>query len=130
MKNSLLDYAKPFKDGKIGVIPTDTIYGISASIYFPKAIEKIYKITSRNIKKPFIILISSIEDLKSIGIKIPKVKIKKLQKFWPGKVSVIFPCVSQKMAYLHRGKKNIGCSFSAKEKFAGTSCKNRSACFH
>lgn len=57
------------------IFPTDTIYGIGASITSIKANQEIYKIKSRPINKPFPILAGSIEqaeliaDLKSLNNK-------------------------------------------------------------
>ena len=46
------------KNGKIGIIPTDTIYGIMGSALKPEVVEKIYSLRERSKDKPFIILIS------------------------------------------------------------------------
>lgn len=95
------------KNGGIGVIPTDTIYGIAGSALNKKTVERIYKLRKRNLKKPMIVLISSIKDLKLFGISIDsKVRII-LSKIWPNKVSVILPCESNKFSYLHRGTNSL-----------------------
>ena len=99
--------AKRIANDEIGVIPTDTIYGVVASALSKKAVEKAYRIMKRNPKKPFIIMISSIKDLPKFGIKIDNHTLKILEKLWPGKVSVILPCASSKFRYLHRGTKTL-----------------------
>jgi len=90
------------KKGLIGVIPTDTIYGIVCSAMNKKSVEKLYKIRKRDLKKPMIILLSSIKDLNLFDIKIDK---KITDKYWPGKVSIIVPI--KKFTYLHRGKESL-----------------------
>lgn len=90
------------KKGRIGVIPTDTIYGIVCSAMNKKSVEKLYKIRKRNSKKPMIILISSIKNLDLFNVKIDK---KIIDKYWPGKVSIIAPV--KKLEYLHRGKNSL-----------------------
>lgn len=95
------------KEGAIGVIPTDTIYGVVASALNKKAVEKIYRLKKRNQKKPLIILISSINDLKFFGVTLNSWQKKVLKKFWPGKVSFILKCPSKKFYYLHRGSKTL-----------------------
>jgi len=77
------------KNDGIGVIPTDTLYGLVGSAFSRKAINRIYKIKNRDKKKKLIILISSIKDLEKFNIKINKEQAKILAKFWPGKVSII-----------------------------------------
>ncbi len=103
------------KSGAIAVIPTDTIYGLAGSAQNQKTVERIYKIKRRNPKKPYIILISSLEDLKLFRIKIDKNTKKLLKKFWPGKVSIIFPCENKKLSYLHRGKNSLAFRLPAKK---------------
>ena len=89
------------------VLPTDTLYGIVGRAESKKAVAKIYKIKARDINKPFIVLINSYKDLDIFEIIVEKWQEKFLRKFWPGKVSVILPCLSNKWRYLHRGTKSI-----------------------
>jgi len=79
------------KKGGVGVMPTDTLYGIVGSAFSKKAIDRIYKLKKRNKKKKLIILISSLNDLKKFGISISLIRANRriLEKVWPGKVSVI-----------------------------------------
>jgi L-threonylcarbamoyladenylate synthase len=93
--------------GGVGVLPTDTIYGIVGSALDKKVVEKIYRLRKRNRKKPMIVLISSLGDLKKFGVQVTPTTRKILQKAWPGKVSVILPSRSKKVAYLHRGTNAI-----------------------
>ena len=99
------DYIKAgmlLKEGAIGVIPTDTLYGICTSVFSKKSVEKIYKLRKRNPNKPFIILISSLDDLKKFGVRLNPWQKKILEKMWPGKISVILK-TSGDFYYLHRG---------------------------
>ncbi|HLN18823.1 MAG TPA: L-threonylcarbamoyladenylate synthase, partial [Patescibacteria group bacterium] len=90
--------------GGIGVLKTDTIYGLVGLALNKKTINRIYKVRKREKNKPMIILISSIDDLKTFGI-IPDQKLKIwLNKYWPGKISVILPCRRKKFFHLHRGR--------------------------
>lgn len=77
------------KEGKIGVIPTDTIYGIVGLALNPKTVEKIYTLRKRSKKKPFIILISSLNDLKKFDVTITKKQRDFLKKIWPNPVSIV-----------------------------------------
>lgn len=100
-----LDYQKAekfLKNDGVVVLPTDTLYGLVASVYSKKAIEKIYKIKERDKSKALIVLISSLKDLDIFGIKINKDQAKILEKFWPGKVSILLPCKNAKYKYIHR----------------------------
>lgn len=99
--------AKKLRNGKIGVVPTDTIYGIAASAWSKKAVRQAYKVLKRNPEKPFIILISSLKDLALFDIRIDNQTKKLLSMLWPGKISIILPVTSRKFQYLHRGTKTL-----------------------
>ncbi len=93
--------------GKVGVMPTDTVYGIVGSALNPQTVEEIYKLRKRAKDKPMIVLISGISDLAKFDIKISKYTEEALKKIWPNPVSVVLPCPSEKFTYLHRGKKTL-----------------------
>jgi len=98
---------KILKHSGTSIIPTDTIYGVVASAWSKKAVERAYKTLKRNPKKPFIILIGSIGDLALFKIKLDNATRKTLKELWPGKISIILPVTSKKFQYLHRGKKSM-----------------------
>jgi L-threonylcarbamoyladenylate synthase len=88
--------------GGIGVLPTDTLYGLVGSALDKKAVLRIYKLKKRSPQKPFIILIAHLNDLKSFGIVLDS-KIKTiLRQIWPNPVSVILRCpnLSKNLSYL------------------------------
>lgn len=98
---------KIIKKGGIGVLPTDTLYGLVGAAFSQKAVARIYKVRRRNPKKPLIILIGSFGDLKKLGIRTDGRINGFLKKIWPGPVSVILPCPAKKFYYLHRGTKTL-----------------------
>jgi L-threonylcarbamoyladenylate synthase len=107
MKNNWQTAEEVLKKDGVVVLPTDTLYGIVTRANSKKAVEKLYKIKGRIENKPFIVLITSYKDLVKFGIKIDKSQFKFLEKIWPGKVSIIFPCMLNKWHYIHRGVESI-----------------------
>jgi len=95
------------KNGGIGILPTDTIYGLVGLAASAEAVERIYELRKRDPKKPMIVLIGELSDLKKFDIKVDKKVIVKLKKYWPGKISIILPCKNDKFFYLHRGTKSL-----------------------
>jgi L-threonylcarbamoyladenylate synthase len=90
------------KNGGIGVISTDTVYGLVASAIQREAVEKVIKAKNRSDGKGFIVLISSIEDLKIFDVIVSDSAKIFLEKFWPGKVSIIFDSHSVSFDYLKK----------------------------
>lgn len=90
------------KQGGIGVIPTDTLYGIVACALNEEAVTRVYELKGRRATKPCIILIPSLANLVAFGITLTKKREKVLSQYWPGPVSIILPCDTNVPKYLHR----------------------------
>lgn len=107
------------KKGGVGVLATDTIYGLAGSALAPATVERIYKLRCRNFKKPMIVLISSLDDLKLFKIKLNKREREVAAKLWPGKVSIILNCPYPEFKYLHRGANTVAFRFPKKIDLVG-----------
>jgi len=105
------------KKGGIGMVLTDTIYGILGSALNPKTVERVYEVKGRDKNKPLIILISQLSDLGLFDIKLMPGLKKILSKYWPGKVSIILPCSNQKFEYLHRGQNSLAFRLPKNKRF-------------
>lgn len=103
------------KLGGIGVLPTDTLYGVVGSAFDKKAVERIYTLRKRDLHKPMIVLISAFSELKMFDITLNTAQKKVLGNFWPGKVSVVLDCKGKKFQHLHRGKNTLAFRFPADE---------------
>ena len=89
------------KPGAVGVIPTDTVYGIVARAVDHAAVKRLYGIKKRS-HKPGTLIAASLKQLESLGLK--HRYLKAVEQFWPGAVSVIIPVADPELAYLHQGK--------------------------
>lgn len=97
---------KVLLDGGLVVMPTDTIYGIVARSLDKSAVKRLMKIRRGNDNKPFIILISQLEDLKLFSIDESRY-LNSTNNYWPGPVSIIFPCNNKDLDYLHLGTNSL-----------------------
>lgn len=95
------------KNGGVGILPTDTLYGLVGSALNPKTVERIYQLRQRNPAKPMIILISSLKDLGIFSIHLKGVILNYLKKIWPNPVSVVLSCPGTSFFYLHRGSNTL-----------------------
>ncbi len=83
--------------GAVGVIPTDTVYGVVARAADQTAVARLYKLKNRE-SKPGTIIAASIDQLVELGIK--RRYLTAVEQFWPGAVSVEIP---HQIEYLHQG---------------------------
>ncbi len=77
------------KQGGIVAFPTDTVYGVGADIFNPKAIENIYIAKRRPRDKPLPALVSSIDDVRKVSAFIPPIFYELTAEFWPGALTLI-----------------------------------------
>lgn len=95
------------KQGGIGVIPTDTLYGMVASAWNETAVERGYILRNRDLEKACIILIADIADLEIFSVHPSSKEREWLGSVWPGKVSVLLSCPHADLRYLTRGTGNL-----------------------
>lgn len=99
------------QSGGVGVLKTDTLYGIVASIRHESAVERVYALRQRDMLKPCIILAADTSQLS-------EVKDKALREFmqsqWPGPVSIVMPAPGAP-DYLTRGGESLAIRIPADE---------------
>lgn len=96
--------AKLNQAGAVGVIPTDTIYGLAARAADLEAAERLYYLKKRD-HKPGTLIAADLKQLEDLGLK--HRYLKAVEQFWPGAISVIIPCSDPALKYLHRGKLSL-----------------------
>jgi len=88
-KEKLKEAVKILKEGGIVALPTDTIYGLAVNGLNKEAVVRLTKIKQRPKNKPFSLLISDIEMLEDLSIKVSALAKKYIDKFWPGALTLI-----------------------------------------
>lgn len=77
------------KNGSVGLIPTDTVYGLACDATNQNSIEKIYNLKERS-GKPGTVIAANIDQLEKLGLK--RRYLKAVEEYWPGPVSILIPC--------------------------------------
>lgn len=91
------------KQGAVGVLPTDTVYGLVCRASDPAACKRLYSLKLRE-NKPGTIIAANIDQLVELGLK--SRYLKAVEQFWPGAISVIIPC-GPDMDYLDMGLRTL-----------------------
>jgi tRNA threonylcarbamoyl adenosine modification protein (Sua5/YciO/YrdC/YwlC family) len=79
------ELAEILKTGGVALLPTDTIYGLHAIATDQRAIERIRSMKGRGDDKPFVVIASSVEQLRALGATIPE----QLSGVWPAPLTAI-----------------------------------------
>lgn len=104
------DIARILRDGGVGILRTDTIYGIVARADDPAAVQRIYELKRRAPEKPPISLIGSTDQLRDTY---DDMTSNALDQVWPGKNTVILPSENAP-EWLSRGTGTISYRLPAK----------------
>jgi tRNA threonylcarbamoyl adenosine modification protein (Sua5/YciO/YrdC/YwlC family) len=86
------------KAGKVGVIPTDTIYGLAACADNPHAVAKIGILKGHG-KKAGTVIAASVQQLLDLGI--DDTILQKVNHLWPNPLSIELP-IPEKLSYLYQ----------------------------
>jgi L-threonylcarbamoyladenylate synthase len=95
--------ASMLQSGAVGILPTDTIFGIVAAANNKAAIAKLYEAKHRE-GKPGTMIAASTEQLMQLGL--DKYYVDKVAHLWPNSVSIVLPA-DPELAYLHQGKDSL-----------------------
>lgn len=87
------------KNGAVGVMPTDTVYGLVCDARNEAAVARLYALKSRE-HKPGTLIAADIEQVVGLGIK--RRYLTAVDKFWPGPISVVIP-TGLELDYLRQG---------------------------
>jgi len=90
------------KEGKIGVFPTDTAYGIGCRMDSKSAVKKVFEIRNRPEEKAMIVLVGSIKMAEEYAEFSPEVKEKIIDNYWPGPLTIVLTCKKKKVPSIVR----------------------------
>lgn len=79
--------------GGIVAFPTDTVYGIGASLTFPEALERIFEIKGRDKDRPLPLLLSSPAQLAKVTDDVDPDLLRLASAFWPGPLTIALPAL-------------------------------------
>ncbi len=111
------------KDGGIGVMPTDTIYGIVASAHHPASVARVEAMKAKDRHKPLIVLITQTVHMRTLCPTLSSDDLARADLLWARRgddyaflartvdddtlntrgISIILPCTDPQTAYLHKG---------------------------
>ena len=82
---------KLLTEGKLVVIPTETVYGLAANGLDETAVAGIFSAKNRPTFDPLILHVASIEQAQSLCTDWPEMADKLARAFWPGPLTLILP---------------------------------------
>ncbi len=110
MNNQIKKAVEVLNKGGMIIFPTDTAFGIGCRIDNVGAIERLFEIRKRPKNQATPVLVSNIEMANKYVTNIQKdVKLKLMDNYWPGALTIVLPAQVSKVPKLVRGgAENIG----------------------
>ncbi len=79
------------KAGGVVVIPTDTVYGLTAQASNAQAIARLYQLKVRSENKSIAVLLGDFSQWQEVAAELPKSAHKLAKRYWPGGMTLIVP---------------------------------------
>jgi L-threonylcarbamoyladenylate synthase len=87
-RETVAEAARVLARGGTAVYPTETVYGIGASVYIPEAVERVFEIKGRARGMPLSVAVASFEMIGQVA-RIGEEDLTLLRKMLPGPVTVL-----------------------------------------
>jgi len=95
------------RQGELVVFPTETVYGLGADAFQPRAVEQIFAVKGRPLSDPLIVHIADEATLASLVTE-TSIEAKRLMRaFWPGPLTLILPAGPRVPKMITAGLPNV-----------------------
>jgi L-threonylcarbamoyladenylate synthase len=78
------------EQGGIVAFPAKNLYGLGADAFNLEAVDKIFRIKQRSYQKPLLVLIKHKDELERLVRAVPPAANRIIDRFWPGRVTIVF----------------------------------------
>jgi tRNA threonylcarbamoyl adenosine modification protein (Sua5/YciO/YrdC/YwlC family) len=85
----LREAAAAVRQGRLVVLPTDTVYGVGADAFDPAAVAALLAAKGRGRQKPSPVLVDSPEALRDLADELPDAARALIDAFWPGGLTLV-----------------------------------------
>jgi len=100
--------AKALRNGKLVVMPTETVYGLAADATNKLAVKKIFAAKERPADNPLIVHIADIGQISLIASEFPRAARLLAERFWPGALTLVLPKAPQLCSEVTGGLDTVG----------------------
>jgi L-threonylcarbamoyladenylate synthase len=89
--DAIIATAVALQNGRLVVLPTDTVYGVAADAHNQAAILQLYAVKQRPLSKAIPILLADPERLDDVAREVPPAARALMARFWPGPLTLVVP---------------------------------------
>lgn len=93
-RDAVLRTVQALAEGQLAVLPTETVYGIAASVRHPAAVQRIYDVKGRSAASPFALAVKGLEEMLDYSPDASIVARRVAQRCWPGPLTLVLDASS------------------------------------
>jgi len=105
--------AAVIRGGGVVCFPTRCLYGLGADAFNAAAVERVFDIKQRPAELPLLVLINSPAQMDGLARSIPRVAHVLMQRFWPGRLTLVLEAEASLSERLTAGTGKIGIRLAA-----------------
>ncbi len=83
------EVANTLERGGLVILPTDTVYGLAASVYHSSSVERIFQVKGRDATKAIVVMVGTLEEARALVDEENRWMLERLSAFWPGPLTVV-----------------------------------------
>ncbi|GAC1640475.1 MAG: L-threonylcarbamoyladenylate synthase [Chloroflexota bacterium] len=88
---NILAAARILREGGVVVVPTDTLYGVAASVFHDDAVRRVYRLKGRPAEQRVPVLLATAADITILTHEPSAVAWTIIGAFWPGGLTIVLP---------------------------------------
>jgi len=107
--------AQWLRRGGLVAFPTETVYGLGVDATSASAAARLFSVKGRPSNNPLIVHIADIQQLESVGQRVPRIAFELLERFAPGPLTVVVPKRADIVSSVTAGLDSVGVRIPAEE---------------
>lgn len=107
-ESAVAEAVRLLKEGRLVALPTETVYGLAANAFDPKAVQTIYDAKGRPSHNPIIVHVSSLAMARRCVTTWPDAAEKLSRHFWPGPLTLVLSRANEIPDVVTAGGNTVG----------------------
>lgn len=99
--------------GGIVSFPTESFYGLAVDIRNERAIRRLFELKRREMDRPVLLLIESIERIEQWAVRVPEKALRLTERYWPGGLTLVLKASPRVKPLLTANTGKIGIRLSS-----------------
>ncbi|HEY6485019.1 MAG TPA: L-threonylcarbamoyladenylate synthase [Candidatus Cybelea sp.] len=86
---AVIEAGRLLREGGVVAFPTETVYGLGADAFQPRAVAAIFEIKQRPSFDPLIVHVTDAAMLERVAATVPAMAVSLIERFWPGPLTLV-----------------------------------------